>query len=162
MNIALTINADTPEELTFAIKGMAAQYQSCTPVSAPAVPMQNPTPAPAVTPANTVPQGAPSMPVTTGPALTPMPPVGQRAPTISQPHAPVAPPPATNPAVPLASAPTYSLDQIAKAGAELAQAGKINDLLSLLQQYGVQAVTQLKPEQIGSFATALRGLGAQL
>lgn len=54
------------------------------------------------------------------------------------------------------------MDQIAKAGAELAQAGKMPQLMALLQQHGVQAVTQLRPEQYGEFATALRGLGAQL
>ena len=54
------------------------------------------------------------------------------------------------------------MDQIAKEGAELAQAGKMPQLMALLQQYGVQAVTQLRPEQYGEFATALRGLGAQL
>ena len=46
------------------------------------------------------------------------------------------------------------MDQIAKAGAELAQAGKMPQLMALLQQHGVQAVTQLRPEQYGEFATA--------
>lgn len=155
MNIALTINADTPEELTAAVKGMASQYQPCTPVSSPVVPMQSPTPAPVVTPANTMPQFVPSGSVVPAHAPIQMPPAGQMAP-----EPPMTPTP--SPAVPLAATPTYSLDQIAKAGAELAQAGKMNELLALLQQFGIQAVTQLKPEQIGPFATALRGLGAQL
>lgn len=58
--------------------------------------------------------------------------------------------------------PTYTLDQISRAGASLVDAGKMQQLLELLGRYGVQAVTQLKPEQYGAFATELRGLGAQI
>lgn len=55
-----------------------------------------------------------------------------------------------------------TLDQIAKAGASLVDAGKMEQLLALLAKYGVQAVTQLQPDQYGVFATELRTLGAQL
>lgn len=64
-------------------------------------------------------------------------------------------------AVPV-TAPTYTLDQIAKAGANLVDAGKMEQLLALLTKYGVQAVTQLTPDQYGAFATELRALGAQI
>ena len=37
-----------------------------------------------------------------------------------------------------------------------------SQLLELLGRYGVQAVTQLQPEQYGAFATELRALGAQI
>ena len=63
--------------------------------------------------------------------------------------------------VPIA-APTYTLDQLARAGAALAQAGKMQEALALLAKYGVQTVNQLKPEQYGAFATELRALGAQV
>lgn len=66
------------------------------------------------------------------------------------------------PAVPVTGAPTYTLDQISRAGASLVDAGKMQQLLELLGRYGVQAVTQLKPEQYGAFATELRALGAQI
>jgi ABC-type hemin transport system substrate-binding protein len=49
-----------------------------------------------------------------------------------------------------------------KAGAALMDAGKANELIALLQAFGVQAVTLLKPEQLGAFATELRKLGAQI
>lgn len=51
-----------------------------------------------------------------------------------------------------------------KAGADLVSqdAAKMPELLALLQKYGAQAITQLKPEQLGAFATELRGLGAKL
>lgn len=66
------------------------------------------------------------------------------------------------PAVPVTGAPAYTLDQISRAGASLVDAGKMQQLLELLGRYGVQAVTQLKPEQYGAFATELRALGAQI
>lgn len=73
--------------------------------------------------------------------------------------APVAPPPA---AVPVAAAPTFTREQIMTAGAALIDAGKMNELMTLLNTFGVQAVTQLKQEQLGAFATELRKLGAQI
>lgn len=113
------------------------------------VPQDTPTPvAPVAAPVT----HAPVPPVTMPPATV--------VPTQPTP-APVAP---TNPAptVPVTTAPTYTLDQIAKAGASLVDAGKMEQLLALLAKYGVQAVTQLQPDQYGVFATELRTLGAQL
>lgn len=66
------------------------------------------------------------------------------------------------PAVPVSSAPSYTLDQISRAGASLVDAGKMQQLLELLSRYGVQAITQIQPEQYGAFATELRALGAQI
>lgn len=96
-------------------------------------------------------------PVQTAPTPAPAP-----APTPAAP--PVTPMPtaaAPTSAVPV-TAPTYTLDQIAKAGANLVDAGKMEQLLALLTKYGVQAVTQLTPDQYGAFATELRALGAQI
>lgn len=94
-------------------------------------------------------------------APTPVAPAPVPAPAPAAPAQTVAP---TNPApaVPVTTAPTYTLDQIAKAGASLVDAGKMEQLLALLAKYGVQAVTQLQPDQYGVFATELRTLGAQL
>jgi hypothetical protein len=64
--------------------------------------------------------------------------------------------------MPPTTAPTYTLDQLARAGATLAQAGKMEQALALLNKYGIQTVNQLKPEQYGAFATELRALGAQV
>lgn len=102
------------------------------------------------------------------PQDTPAPVAPVAAPVTHAPVPPVTVPPATvvptNPAptVPVTTAPTYTLDQIAKAGASLVDAGKMEQLLALLAKYGVQAVTQLQPDQYGVFATELRTLGAQL
>lgn len=81
--------------------------------------------------------------------------------------APVTPPPAPNytPGLaPTTSAPSYTPEQVGKAGADLiaSNSAKMPDLLALLQQFGVPAITELKPEQLGPFATALRGLGAKI
>lgn len=77
------------------------------------------------------------------------------------PAAPVAPAPT---AVPVAAAPAITLEQVAKAGADLISTApaKMPELLALLKQYDVPAVNALKPEQVGPFATALRGLGAKI
>ena len=76
--------------------------------------------------------------------------------------APVANQPALS--VPLAQAPTYSMAQIAKAGADLISQnpGLLPQVNAVLAQYGVQAVTEVKPENYGAFATALRGMGARI
>ena len=68
------------------------------------------------------------------------------------------------PKAPVAPAPTYTLEQVSRAGAELISddSGKLPQLRELLQKYGVPAVSELKPEQLGSFATELRALGAQI
>lgn len=104
---------------------------------------------------------APSIPVqSTAPAVPASAvPVQQSAPA-----APVAPAPVNFPApsVPLAEPPKYTVDQIMAAGASLMDAGKVNDLLNLLHSFGVQAVMDLKPEQLGAFATEMRKLGAKL
>ena len=94
----------------------------------------------------------------TPPAAPPTPPPQAPAP-VAPPPAPVSPPPSS---VPVAAAPTFTREQIMTAGAALIDAGKMADLMTLLNTFGVQAVTQLKPEQLGAFATELRKLGAQI
>lgn len=49
-----------------------------------------------------------------------------------------------------------------QAGATLMDAGKVNELMNLLHSFGVQAVMDLKSEQLGAFATAMRELGAKI
>ena len=107
-------------------------------------------------PVQTAPTPAPVAASAPAPAPTPTPAAPPAAP--AQTAAPTNP----APAVPVTTAPTYTLDQIAKAGASLVDAGKMEQLLALLAKYGVQAVTQLQPDQYGVFATELRTLGAQL
>ena len=66
--------------------------------------------------------------------------------------------------VPLAQAPTFTLPEISKAGADLigANPGLLPKVNELLAQYGIQTLDKLKPDQFGAFATALRRLGAKI
>ncbi len=112
------------------------------PTGAPAAPMAGPTSA------------YPSNPQAPGPVPT--------APMPGPAPQPAAPANYPAPGVPLAPAPQYTVDQIMAAGATLMDAGKVNELLNLLHSFGVQAVTDLKPEQLGAFATAMRELGAKI
>lgn len=122
-------------------------------------------------PADSVAQAAPT------PVATPVPPTNTVAPAAPTPAVPapsvahvtptpsvVAPAPNPAPVVPLSKGPAYSLAQIAKAGADLISQnpGVMPQVTALLTQYGVQAVTDVKPDDYGAFATALRGLGAKI
>ena len=118
--------------------GMSGKARPATP----AAPV-NPTPTP--TPAPTVPTQATGAPLSATPAQT---------------VAPVANAPVAS-AVPT-GAPTYTLDMIARAGAALVDAGKMDALCGLLAKYGVEALTALDPAQYGNFANDLRALGAQI
>jgi len=92
------------------------------------------------------------------PAVMPTAPVAAAAssPVVEAPAA-VTPAPAPAPV-----APSYTMDDIGRAGATLIDAGKMPQLIALLGKFGVQAVTQLKPEQFASFAEELRSLGAKI
>lgn len=98
------------------------------------------------------------------PPVQPAPAAVPQAQPVTPPAPPVPPAQASFPApsVPLAAPPQYTVEQIMQAGATLMDAGKINELLALLHSFGVQAVTDLKPEQLGAFATAMRDLGAKI
>ncbi len=94
-------------------------------------------------------------------ATAPAPPT---PPTLSAPVAPVAPAAPMAPVAPLAQAPQFTLEQISRAGAELItkNPGILPQVSALLEQFGVQTLDRLKPDQMGPFATALRGLGAKI
>lgn len=172
-NMAMTIKVEAPD-LVAALMRLAAAVNPDpnTHILTPDEPrpqMPAPAPAPIAPPAApqppvAVPQGNVAAPVPPAAPLAPtMPPAPAAAPVppVAAPVTPPAPAPAA-PAVPVTTAPTYTLDQIAKAGASLVDAGKMEPLLALLSRYGVQAVTQLAPEHYGAFATELRALGAQI
>lgn len=58
--------------------------------------------------------------------------------------------------------PHYTMDDLAGAAVPLMESGRQADLLNLLAQFGVESLPALPMEQYGAFATALRGLGAQI
>lgn len=118
------------------------------PVTPPPVQQAAPVMPPPVQAQQTTPMAAPVQPAT---PVTP-PPVQQ---------APVAPPPVRQAPVQTA-APSYTADDLARAAMTLMDSGRQGELISLLAQFGTDALTQLPPEQYGAFATALRGLGAPI
>ena len=90
-------------------------------------------------------------------------------PTTSATHATTTPATATTAptapaAVPTSPAPTITGDMVAKAGADLLaqNPGAMPQLMGLLQKYGVGCAQELRPEQIGPFATEMRALGAKI
>ena len=98
---------------------------------------------------------APAVPIQSVP-VTPVVPVPTQMPVVqSVPTAPVQTP------VPTTSV-TYTPDDLARAAFALMDSGRQQELIGLLQQFGVNAIPELKPEQYGAFATALRGMGAQI
>lgn len=151
--INVTVNAP---ELAEALNNLAAALKGAKlePAASKTGKADKPAPVPPadyMPPADTAPAPATPAPA---PAVTP-------APAPAPVQAPVTPAPAPAP-VPVAPAPTYNRDQIMTAGAALIDAGKINELMGLLNSFSVQAVTQLKQDQLGAFATELRKLGAQI
>lgn len=80
------------------------------------------------------------------------------------PAVPVTPPATQAPAAPAipTAAPQYTLEMISAAGSALIDAGKMEQLLTLLGKYGVDNLTALKPDQYGAMATDLRALGARI
>lgn len=139
----------------------AQAAQMTGPTAGPSNPA-NPTQAGFAAPAQT---GAPAAPMAGPTSAYPSNPYPGQAPAAAPgPVAPTAPTaaPAQATGVPLAPAPQYTVDQIMQAGATLMDAGKVNELMNLLHSFGVQAVMDLKPEQLGAFATAMRELGAKI
>lgn len=91
----------------------------------------------------------------------------QQMPTApATPAAPAAPTAPVAPAAPAAPVPTtqvsYKPDDLARAAMSLMDSGRQPDLIALLGQFGVVSIPDLRPEQYGAFATALRGMGAQI
>lgn len=106
-----------------------------------------------------------SAPVTPAP-VAPVTPATPATPVAAAPVAPVAPvaqPTTVQPSVssPVAEAPVTQ-HALSVAGAKLVDMGKMDAVVSLLKQYGVVAITQLKEDQYASFAANLRGLGVEV
>lgn len=99
---------------------------------------------------------APETPSTPAPATPVAPaPVAPSTPNPAEPEPPVA-------TVPTAPAKEYSLDELLTATAPLMDAGKIADLQTLMQKYGVASMMEIPKEKYGELATDLRALGAKL
>lgn len=150
----ITVDIPGLEALAAAILRMGLPTTTPAPVLTSTAPMAPTAPIAPPAPVNptAAPTGAPTpyqLPVTTATTSVPM-----TAPS-NMPMAPM---------VPTAPAPTYTADQLQLAGGNLIRENqaKMPELLALLAQFGVPAITELTAEQMGPFATALRGLGGKL
>ncbi len=97
----------------------------------------------------------PAAPVTPAVQVSPASAVTPATPTALVQNAPV------SPAVPT-SAPGYTRDDLSRAAMTLMDKGMQVQLQQLIQSYGVNSLVELPQEQYGNFATALRGMGAQI
>lgn len=94
--------------------------------------------------------------------------MGQPMPGITQPPVQMGPPvgqvPAQTPPPALTAAPVqgYTLEQLQVAAAGLMSSGKGQQIMGILQRFGIQAMTELPKERYGEFAMALREAGAQI
>lgn len=159
--------------LVEAINALAAAMAGKTPCTsnigpgteapAPAVPQM---PAQPVAPA--IPPQMPQAPTTAAPVATGYPAAAPMATQMpAQPTTPVpsviAPAPvAQTPAASAPSNPAITIEALSNAGAAMCEKGMMLQLVGLLQKYGCQAITQLKPEYIPAFAAELRALGAAI
>lgn len=100
----------------------------------------------------------PAAPVTPPAPVPPAPAAAPAAPTAPTQNAPTAP---ATPAVPT-SAPSYTRDDLSRAAMTLMDKGMQAQLQQLIQSYGVNSLVELPQDQYGNFATALRGMGAQI
>ena len=109
----------------------------------------------------TQPEAAPVVNPTIPAAAPVQTPVANTAPVNTAPVVNAAPSVPSAPAPSNAAAVNYTIEQLSVAGAALCEQGKMPQLIALLGKYGVQAVTQLKPEHFNAFADELRALGAK-
>lgn len=108
-------------------------------------------PTPATPPAAAVNVSGPAQPPAPAPTAAPVATVYPSSPTVPA-------------AVPTSPAPQITGDMVAKAGADLiaANPAAMAQLNGLLQKYGVGCAQELRPDQIGPFATEMRALGAKI
>lgn len=138
----ITVTFDSYEEMkTFAEELLGTENAPVSadskevPAQTQSVPVSRPAPA------------APVMPVTTG-----------QAPVQTVPTAPIQPPVTPVPTTER----TYTLDELANAAMTLMDKGMQSQLQELLASYGVEALPALPKNLYGNFATALRGMGANI
>lgn len=148
--------AKTPEATPTPTPGAVGATPAPTPaVTAPPV---APTSAPAPTPGPmVVPMAAPAPLATPAPATAPIP-----SPSVSSGPTATASP-SSAPVAPTAT-PTFTLDDITRAGADfiVRHPEKQTDLNALFPQFGITTLAELRPDQMGPFATAMRALGVSI
>ena len=151
---AATQSENPPAPAATGVPATAAPATTVPPVVPTYAPA--PTSGPMVAP---VTQGAPATPVTQAPAIAPTP-----SPSASSGQMEIASP--SNPPTGAAPtrAPSYTLDDITRAGADfiVRNPDKQEMLNSLFPQFGITTLAELRPDQMGAFATAMRAMGVSI
>ena len=112
-----------------------------------------------LSPSQAAPSGAAPVAAYCTPAPSPQPALQPVPQTVQQ---PIQQPIQQAQTVPVSQGPAFSMEQISVACVGLCDMGKRETVLRLLTQFGVQAVTDIRPEQVNDFVIALRGLGAAI
>lgn len=147
---------EAPQQAPAQVQQQAPQQQTTA-----NIPQQVPQQQPPVQAQTNIPQQAPAQtpPVNVPTAIPTAPPAPTAIPTAPAANAPQQAPGA----LPTATAsPGYTLEQLQVAAAGLVSQGKGGQIAGILSQFGIPAMTELKPEQYGAFAYALRGAGAAI
>lgn len=173
LHVCITIDDDAVNKIAKVITETVkrvAQIQQPSGTKQPAIETQSV--APQGQPAATTPTAIPTTPYSAQiaqatqlpvQAMTGQPVSAPRAPQseVAVPQPAVITQPVQQPGVPT-SAHVYTLDELANAAMVLMDRGMQAQLQDLLAGYGVEALPMLPQEQYGNFATALRGMGAQI
>ena len=152
--IELKVTGATLEEIRDALNELYAKKDEAA-----AVPGPNPAAFVSAPPLDVPP--APTAAPVSNPAASVCapPPAATAAPTSAPTSAPTAAPTSAP-----TSAPAFTLAQVAKAGADYVTThpDKMPELTGKLAEFGVQSVAQLGEQQLGAFATWLRGMGGAI
>lgn len=157
--LKISFEANTAHDLHEQIKAYLGEFHVSEPKTIPTE---------VINPANITPdpvQNVAVEPVVTAPieqpSVQPEPTVSTVAPTVptapgTEPTTPV------TPAVPVAPVKEYTLEEIQVAMQPLMDAGKIDQIITLLQRYGVSSLPEIAKDRYGELITDLRALGARL
>lgn len=147
--LKISFEANTAHDLHEQIKTYLSEFHVSEPKTIPTE---------VINPANITPdpvQNVAVEPVATAPIEQPS---VQPEPTVS----PVAPTAPVTPAVPVAPVKEYTLEEIQVAMQPLMDTGKIDQIITLLQRYGVSSLPEITKDRYGELITDLRALGARL
>ena len=157
--LKISFEANTAHDLHEQIKTYLSEFHVSEPKTIPTE---------VINPANITPdlvQNVAVEPVVTAPieqpSVQPEPTVSTVAPTVptapgTEPTTPV------TPAVPVAPVKEYTLEEIQVAMQPLMDAGKIDQIITLLQRYGVSGLPEIAKDRYAELITDLRALGARL
>jgi hypothetical protein len=149
----------------FPSQGLAATQQPAPFAPAPSVaPVLSPPPLTGIQPAAATPYGGHSLP-TLAPQYDPATPATTAAPVTPAaipptPPIPAQTPPVASPTVAPTAPAAYTIDQLITVACALMDAGQ--NTVHLLEEYQVDKMQDLRPEQYAAFAASLRALGGQI